>query len=177
MFCPYCGTKSKASGALFCGKCGKPLNAAIEGPDAMVGALADAGEVRRGVAWLAWPFWLLLICAAGSVSGYLIFLLNGHKPMAQSISSTLVWTGALMAYVWKKQGRSGWIGFGLGLLIAMSFFTVANFSVAIWREHQGQGPVVDSVRPFVDPDTLPNQGRTNPNPFDEFDPPASAVRR
>lgn len=129
MFCPYCGTESKAPGAMFCAKCGRPLNAAIDAPSTEAPVLVSAGEIQAR-AWLAWPFWLLLVCVIGSVAGYMLPLLAGHKPMTQSITGVLVWTGALMAYVWKKQGRSGWVGFGLGLLIACTFFVVASYAAA-----------------------------------------------
>lgn len=136
MFCPYCGTQSKAAGAMFCSACGKPLNTVIEAPNSQLGALATTGQVTHRP-WLAWPFWLLAICVLGSCSGLLLLLLSGREQLPPgTILGAFVWPGALVAYVWKKLGRSGWVGFGLGALLGATFMMLASFGTGYYRARQ-----------------------------------------
>jgi|GEM_PF-6150233 len=85
--------------------------------------------------------------------------------MTQYLTGTLLWTGALLAYVWKKRGRSGWAGFGLGLLIAATFFMVSSFSVTAWRNYEK--PRADD---FLDSGAVPN-ATSAPGPFGKDDSP------
>jgi hypothetical protein len=160
MFCSYCGAESKAPGALFCAKCGKPLSVGIDIPTATGPAVLfkglSPGQVQSKP-WVRWPFWLLLLCVAMSASGFLLLSFAGRYPLPPGvILGPVIWTGALLAYVRKKQGQSGWVGFGLGALVGYALLTALSLGTAALRMHQAEQelgfiPDADKPQDNIDP--------------------------
>lgn len=180
MYCPYCGIESQASGALFCAGCGIRFTNAIEGPSSPLPVTPLASH--SGTAWV---FWVLVLTVVCGLLMHAVFLFQGVPVKPMTSVSQVVWTGFLGAYVATRRRRNGWLGFAVGsvggyLLLAMvgATYLYANSlkpsHIDIVQLPENQQP--SGGRPFVDPDTLPNEGRPAPNVFGRFDPPASAPK-
>jgi hypothetical protein len=72
---------------------------------------------------LGWGFWLASIIL---LFGFLMPLLpdfRAARPSGYSIG-LVFWTGVLFSHAWKKNGRSGWAGFGFGGLAGVAAIVI-----------------------------------------------------
>ena len=129
MHCVHCGTENKAPGSLFCFQCGKAIDAAGPLPDS---ATLIAPNVVT-LASLGWPFWLAAFFLLFSFVLPFLPDFAGAKLPPTYFGGQVFWTGVLFAHVWKKRGRSGWGGFGIGALVAIAAIAVGSFTAGAWR--------------------------------------------
>lgn len=59
--------------------------------------------------------WTLVIVASLVYADFALTALEERQFPLRPALSSLVFGGIAAAYIWRRRGRSGWVGFGLGL--------------------------------------------------------------
>ena len=131
MFCPHCGTQVVPVGTLFCQKCAKPVNAAlIDGsPSDEIKATTPKGAPKPIGAF----GWVLVALLAVMYSGVALTLYDGTSLGGDRLGQTAMFTGISLAYFRRRQGRSGWLGFGVGFVLAIALVYVGSISAGAIR--------------------------------------------
>lgn len=131
MFCPHCAAEIKVRSELFCTKCGKPAHAALsEGTHTALGTSAVVTAPPKSIGAVGW---LLLSMLALLYVGIGLSLMDHTKISTNQLGGTVIWTGISLAYFWRRQGRSGLLGFVLGLVLAIALFVVSSLLAASLR--------------------------------------------
>lgn len=128
MFCPHCGAQIKVRSELFCAKCGKPTAVALTAGVQPTHRVNTKALVPSGPINLAG--WLLIVMLAMLYLGVGLSIMDRTKVSANQLGGVAIWTGTTLAYFWRRQGRSGFLGFGLGLVLAIALFVGSSFLAA-----------------------------------------------
>ena len=73
--------------------------------------------------------WVLLasILAIRTYAALLIPAFAGQKINPMSGYGSMLWSGVLIATVWRYRNKNGWVGFGLGAALGVLIFILAAF--------------------------------------------------
>ena len=123
MYCAKCGTDNTVVGGQFCHQCGAPLNGTAQTPTVSASIVPAKGAPTS----LGWLFWLGASLVLLSFTMRFLPGFAGVKLAGQFLLGQVFWTGVLFCHLWKKRGRNGWMGFGVGALVAIAAVAVTGF--------------------------------------------------
>jgi zinc-ribbon domain len=105
--CATCGTGILSDDAMFCSKCGTAV---------------QLQSIHTATAKINIPFWkrdigvwVLFFFISVLFTMFFTTIHSGNKLSTNEISSAAFWPGVTGAYIWRKQSKNGWIGFGIGV--------------------------------------------------------------
>lgn len=181
-FCPYCGTAIRVVDGSYCHQCGKSLpapeaQAAAETNARSIGAVAIAQgpsistppAIKSAPKSLSPWFWLGCVAALGLLASVALPLAAGQRTrngLFAGIDFALL-AGFMNAYLFRRVGRSRWLGFLAGLAVGLAFIWSLSLAIAGARSsgvfQSAKAPEAERWKDFA-----PKAGA--PNPFDQFDP-------
>lgn len=107
--------------------------------------IADASVaevvVKKPSIWYRWPFWALAFFFVGSLFRILLPMSLGQKPDYLAPFGVLLWTPALIAYIFKNRKRNMWLGLVVG--VGLGFFILIAIQMvfaALWTTGHIQPP-------------------------------------
>ena len=87
----------------------------------------------RAAKQLGWPIYVLgliaIICYADLAAG----AFAGEKIDSSGLPVTVFWTGVLVAYVYRRKKRNGWLGFVVGLAVGMGAVVATIFIFSVLK--------------------------------------------
>jgi hypothetical protein len=124
--CPHCGASIQETDAAYCAHCGKALN---------LGAQASASSAKPHLNVWRRDIGLWVACAVpvlvyASIAGY---VWGGGSLGRNEVINGIFWPGIAFAVYWRKSGRSGWLGFGVGLVFGLCSLVVLSIFTALVR--------------------------------------------
>lgn len=134
MFCPYCGAKSQASGALFCFACGR----ALAGDNSPVGVVSKAALVTgmpNVALWKSLPFWLFVVSLVGCAAAYVLPAVASTRPTGNPEIAVMFVMAAWFSFLWRRLGRNLWSGLLIGLAVGFTIGILARVAAATYARN------------------------------------------
>ena len=83
----------------------------------------STNEKPKSLIWVV----LIFIPLIGTYAALLIPAFAGAKINPMGGYGSMLWSGALIAAVWRYRSKNGWVGFGLGAVLGVLVFLLAAF--------------------------------------------------
>lgn len=124
--CANCKKSFDSSEVKFCSQCGEPVSQSTEKVNPL--GIPDLPFWKRDIG--VWALAALL-----SLLFYMFFVTvySGKALSTNEISNAAVWPGIAGAYVWRKQKKSGWAGFGFGIVCGLALVLLLSFVAGFIR--------------------------------------------
>lgn len=176
MFCPYCGTKSQAPGAMFCASCGRALAGDDRQPVSFLKP-AGATALPKAALWKGLPFWLFVVAMVGCAAAFVFSAMAFDRPAGHPEISVMIVMAAWFAFLWRRQGRNLWSGLLIGLAVGFTIGILARATAATYAraaEHREIAKTLPPIPPGFE--LIPDPSDRLPSRLLEYPQERQAVR-